>query len=646
MPRRSWPFHQQRYNPYPQVNVQPHYQTNILQTLQNNQHQNNTNFINNSSNSGTNSQILFPNLSQRDIEYVLRNGELDIENSQTNFSQEVIQSVSSCFSNLQLEDFHPYNFKFIRDEELIDITMGLNLNTRIENNQSTNNHTNKSKKDIFYMLFNENIRKFILENMNRNRIKRIEERKKFEGTKGRKVKFLFKLEKSRRNYLKKFRVPWEEKDLEKFLGCLLTISSFNLNSISSYWKKLTTFNIGCSKYFRGRLSKYMFQEMWRCINFNNDDLFKLIRDSINSNYKPTKVVCVDESMVPHKGHWNPHHVFIKRKPHPNGIQIKCIADQQYYIFDIIICKRTNNEPPFPVILNKKREKYQREELLKSTPVATTVSNLISSLDGRHTIVGDSWFGNLNTLLEVSEKGHNYLMRHKSDRSSDLFKNFLFKQDLNQYGTVVGEGKINSTKFKAYAFNQKRQENNSFKLAGLVSTYHDGSKYIKTDKLINGLNGESIEIEKVVPEAYYDYIYNSDCVDQANSSIMSCYYKHRIFNWRQSMFIWYLSLLVHNSRVLYNLNNEKKISQIDFINSLSNEIYTPVILPRTLEEHIIQLSTTRTYCKACYHLPGINEKKARIKRNTKFECKICGHLCDKCNNSSRHWEYFIQKALEE
>jgi len=62
--------------------------------------------------------------------------------------------------------------------------------------------------------------------------------------------------------------------------------------------------------------------------------------------------------------------------------------------------------------------------------------------------------------------------------------------------------------------------------------------------------------------FYDKI--SGFVDEANRSIMACYYGHRIMEYKIAILVFFLSLLAHNSRVLYNKSNPRPISQVDFV----------------------------------------------------------------------------------
>ena len=45
---------------------------------------------------------------------------------------------------------------------------------------------------------------------------------------------------------------------------------------------------------------------------------------------PANTGVVDETLVPHKGRKNPHHVFIMRNPHPHGIKNWSLVDFSGY----------------------------------------------------------------------------------------------------------------------------------------------------------------------------------------------------------------------------------------------------------------------------------------------------------------------------
>ena len=57
---------------------------------------------------------------------------------------------------------------------------------------------------------------------------------------------------------------------------------------------------------------------------------------INANMRhcwdPANIAVVDESLVPHKGRKNPHHVLIIQKPHPHGLKNWSLVDFSGYFF--------------------------------------------------------------------------------------------------------------------------------------------------------------------------------------------------------------------------------------------------------------------------------------------------------------------------
>jgi hypothetical protein len=68
-------------------------------------------------------------------------------------------------------------------------------------------------------------------------------------------------------------------------------------------------------------------------------LEKEINNHMQAVWEPSNIAVVDETLVPHKGRKNPHHVFIVRKPHPHGLKNWSVVDFSGYFFAYSLFQR-------------------------------------------------------------------------------------------------------------------------------------------------------------------------------------------------------------------------------------------------------------------------------------------------------------------
>lgn len=117
--------------------------------------------------------------------------------------------------------------------------------------------------------------------------------------------------------------PFQEHDVFKFMSVLLFCARQGPPSFSELWKKT-----GLVKYsaVQDILSRERFMELHASMRVSEEFLIEIERrfcDHMRTIWKPANISVVDESICPFKGHSNPNHVFIPRKPHPNGIKVSC-----------------------------------------------------------------------------------------------------------------------------------------------------------------------------------------------------------------------------------------------------------------------------------------------------------------------------------
>ncbi len=109
-------------------------------------------------------------------------------------------------------------------------------------------------------------------------------------------------------------------------------------------------------------------------------------------------MCVDERMSPWKERKKGIKVFVKGKPHSNGIKIYLLADSTNFVYDFWIYRGTQ---PFMMEI---------------------VSNFVDSLPGKgYCIVADAYYGRLQTAKQLLQTDQYFLF---SCKANHLFSDFL------------------------------------------------------------------------------------------------------------------------------------------------------------------------------------------------------------------------------
>jgi hypothetical protein len=142
-----------------------------------------------------------------------------------------------------------------------------------------------------------------------------------------------------------------------------------------------------------------------------------------SRWVPGVNIAQDETMIPHKGHRNPHHMFIRGKPHPNGLKATTMADASRYMYSVVLCRRTNEdegEKMDPIMLSPLPRRWRRGPLLPPKKVHDMVKEVAASLPpGRH-LYGDSYYGGLPVIETLAKMGHQATYTCSSNRPATIF----------------------------------------------------------------------------------------------------------------------------------------------------------------------------------------------------------------------------------
>jgi len=112
--------------------------------------------------------------------------------------------------------------------------------------------------------------------------------------------------------------------------------------------------------------------------------------------EPSTDMCLDESMVPHQGMNNPHHMFIQRKPYPHGLKYYTIADKHGCIWNLKLHRRTafdTTKVNDPLLLTKGKDHgWTRGPKPNPKSTVDVVVSMLRGLERGHHIILDSYYG--------------------------------------------------------------------------------------------------------------------------------------------------------------------------------------------------------------------------------------------------------------
>lgn len=448
-------------------------------------------------------------------------------------------------------------------------------------------------------------------------------------------------------YISSFSKSFSRMDIERFLACFFRICTLNAHDIAEYWQAPSSKDCGHEPWFALRMSRRLYEEMFQCLDPDIDAWIEKMNEQFCVNKDPSHYVCIDETMAPYRVRHNPHFMFIPRKPHPYGIKFEMLADDDTYFLCIRLHKRTEKELDKPAMLKGKRVRIERDELGIKDPstVPEIVLDLCSSLaPNHHVVVGDKWFGNLDVSTELKKAGIDSILKCMGNRPTHLWDD-MHKLPLNKYGVrhAVAQNDLNKNIYCFSKLNTDTDGNNE-SYENILSTV-EFNNYVQRTILSANSEGERVEQNTILHEVFDVYNHVSSFVDEANRSLLSCFYGHRSYHYQTTLVSFFLCMIAHNARILYNKKSGKSLSQVEFLKALSNRIYP-------LEKQAVQHELRELHgeilrnCAVCYwRKKDQYEDKTKVPRSmTAFGCVKClKPMCKVCFHHFAHSEYAAAKS---
>lgn len=471
----------------------------------------------------------------------------------------------------------------------------------------------------------------LLEDINIMRTKRCSERELEKRNRGRPqfscsndAETIFSSEK----YQQRFKKPFSKENLRSFLACFYRMCTLNAYDMKTYWTIPSHQECGHGLWFKCRMSRYLYDEMYRCLDLKINDWITTLNTHLPTCKPISKYVSLDETMAPYQGRHNPHFVFVPRKPHPYGMKFETTADEHNYLFAFHLLRRTVDEPEKPAMFKSARKTFDREELgsCDSESVITVSLGMCAPLDNnQHVLITDRYFGGVNLAIELQKRGIDSVAKCKSNRPTKVWE-ILQNEEPNEMGYVVGQF-IGENGLPLYCYSHNHGDDSAW--ANFLSTI-PFSNYL--EKVISSVDGE----------AFYNKF--AGLVDEANRSIMSCYYQHRILDYHTCILIFFLVVIGHNARVLYNYATGSNLSQVEYLKSLSNALHP---IQDSTKRHTGIRKEKRSNCSVCYFKNATKHQHLpcnRRPRNKTFQwCTCCEmFVCNTCFNTMDHWYCFQAK----
>ncbi|KAJ6231757.1 piggybac transposable element-derived protein [Anaeramoeba flamelloides] len=312
--------------------------------------------------------------------------------------------------------------------------------------------------------------------------------------------------------------------------------------------------------------------------FLSYEILDIMKKNCQKAWRLGSQFVVDESMIPFKGRCA-FRVRMPRKPANMGIKAWTVTDNCNYVYTWDIFKGVSEK--------------SKDTLLRMTKMA----KLDDVEDFYHKVYADSYFGSLEAAEELVEIGVSFNLCVKNDRPSDLFKNNLH-QDLRN-----GEWKsllksINGHKLLACTYRDKHKS--STKNVNII-----------TDS-INNL--EIVKGEKIKPKNIEDYSQNMQYVDRADQNVSSFLFPHKTFSWKKAVLFYYFKVLIHNSKIIFEKKNQQKITLINFISPLCDQLAGKRTIIGHIEHKIIRRQPKRD-CSFC-------RNKFNKSSSTTIKCSGC------------------------
>lgn len=329
--------------------------------------------------------------------------------------------------------------------------------------------------------------------------------------------------------------------MKVFVGVILFVGIVKLPTLESYWRKDAPFR--CT-FIQSRFTRKRFMDILHHLHLaDNDDekaaedpaaKFKPLLDLVNSvcqrAWNPHQNFSIDEAMVPFQGRVK-FLQYAPDKPEKWGIKMFKLCDSDGYLFS---CR---------VYTGARTDKDEAEG-----SVDRVVKDLVAPLTGQkpYHLFCDNLYCNIPLALWLQERAIYITGTMRANRKFMPLE--LKNAVLVQKGDSVWiDGAPGLTLIKWW---------DSAEVL-FLSTAHNGA----SKKTVERSDGQGGKKKRIVPAVAADYNDNMGTVDQHNQLCSYYTYGRRCSKWWQTLFFYFVSILVTNAWIVYKALNPKQESHL-------------------------------------------------------------------------------------
>eukprot|EP00734_Pompholyxophrys_sp_LG126_P000368 Pompholyxophrys_sp_v1_NODE_139_length_1613_cov_10.258023.p1 type:complete len:159 gc:universal NODE_139_length_1613_cov_10.258023:961-485(-) len=131
---------------------------------------------------------------------------------------------------------------------------------------------------------------------------------------------------------RKYKDEFTSKQLELFLAIYFSMCLSPQPGVRDYFRTGSSQTPVGNSFIPSLMTYTLWVEMYRCLEIDSEKYLMDLENCCRTSWRLGTNLSLDESMIPHQGRKNPHHLFVPRKPHPHGLKLYTLADSSRFLF--------------------------------------------------------------------------------------------------------------------------------------------------------------------------------------------------------------------------------------------------------------------------------------------------------------------------
>ncbi len=237
------------------------------------------------------------------------------------------------------------------------------------------------------------------------------------------------------------------------------------------------------------------------------------------------------------------------------------------------------------------------------------------------VIGDSYFGVIQTLEALALEGHHGIFSCKGTCPSYLFKDHLCLDLIHDNDTASCYGRIQGASGQSVSFLANAFQSQGRKLFTLSTCFSSELKEIEVAAFVEDETEEdqrvevsSVERRPEVRNVYSDFM---DFNDTANAVVLSSTVQARKYHWTSAYMFWVLSMLFCvNSRKCYQSATGETLTLQEW-----RDLVMEALAYQSDDCEVGKGRKGR--CRSCWYF-------LRMDVRTRKRCVRCGPICKNCH----------------